>query len=182
MKERIVAPFGVNTEGCQGLLDGIACKIVLVATHTETRDAIIVYYLPNDDEFYIRTFGDFVSRADSNLKAAAVSFSNVFVNDDFLGSNYRHFKGMWYRLMLIAKDAKTNESHCIYMQLYGNRQLCWCRPYDMFFSTTAGYADAKQPYRLMNYKEVVAYFGEEQAQQMIDSELKEFWEAIRCSL
>jgi cyclomaltodextrinase / maltogenic alpha-amylase / neopullulanase len=45
---------------------------------------------------------------------------------------YRHYKGLEYELVDVAKNSETLEEFVVYRALYGNRQL-WIRPKEMFF-------------------------------------------------
>ena len=53
---------------------------------------------------------------------------------DFVGQEFRHFKGNLYRLEGFAKDSETLEEMVVYRALYGERGL-WVRPAKMFFET-----------------------------------------------
>ena len=47
-------------------------------------------------------------------------------------SIYRHYKGDWYEVMAIAKDAETKEPIVIYQDI-SNRAFFWTRPASMWF-------------------------------------------------
>lgn len=47
------------------------------------------------------------------------------------GGVYRHFKGMEYRVLEVARHSETLEKMVVYQQLYGDRGI-WVRPLDMF--------------------------------------------------
>ena len=47
---------------------------------------------------------------------------------------YRHFKGNYYRLLLIARHSETLEPMTLYRALYGDQGL-WVRPAAMFEET-----------------------------------------------
>ena len=47
---------------------------------------------------------------------------------------YRHFKGMEYEVLGVAKHSETLEEFVVYRALYGERGL-WVRPAKMFFET-----------------------------------------------
>jgi cyclomaltodextrinase len=51
---------------------------------------------------------------------------------DLLIGKYRHYKGMKYEVIGIAKHSETLEELVVYRALYGNHQL-WIRPKEMFF-------------------------------------------------
>ena len=44
---------------------------------------------------------------------------------------YRHFKGMEYEVIGVAKHSETLAPMVVYRALYGDREL-WVRPYEMF--------------------------------------------------
>ena len=47
---------------------------------------------------------------------------------------YRHFKGMPYRVLGVARHSETMEEHVVYQALYGDHGL-WVRPAAMFAET-----------------------------------------------
>ena len=47
---------------------------------------------------------------------------------------YRHFKGMPYRVLGVARHSETMEEHVVYQALYGDHGL-WMRPAAMFAET-----------------------------------------------
>ena len=47
---------------------------------------------------------------------------------------YRHFKGMEYEVLFIAKHSETMEDMVVYRALYGERAI-WVRPAAMFLET-----------------------------------------------
>ena len=47
---------------------------------------------------------------------------------------YRHFKGMSYRVLGVARHSETMEEHVVYQALYGDHGL-WVRPAAMFAET-----------------------------------------------
>lgn len=47
---------------------------------------------------------------------------------------YRHFKGMEYRLLYIAKHSETLEPMVVYQALYGEGEI-WVRPASMWDET-----------------------------------------------
>ena len=47
---------------------------------------------------------------------------------------YRHFKGMEYEVLFIAKHSETMEDMVVYRALYGERAV-WVRPAAMFLET-----------------------------------------------
>ena len=61
---------------------------------------------------------------------------------------YRHFKGDYYLVEDVAKDAETEEDCVIYRKLYGDGSL-WVRPLAMFLSEVdrEKYPDCPQKYR-----------------------------------
>ena len=47
---------------------------------------------------------------------------------------YRHFKGLEYEVLHIAKHSETNEDMVVYRALYGEGTV-WVRPATMFLET-----------------------------------------------
>ena len=47
---------------------------------------------------------------------------------------YRHFKGMEYEVLFVAKHSETLEDMVVYRALYGERGV-WVRPQSMFLET-----------------------------------------------
>lgn len=47
---------------------------------------------------------------------------------------YRHFKGMEYEVIALAKHSETQEDLVVYRALYGERQV-WVRPASMWNET-----------------------------------------------
>ena len=48
-----------------------------------------------------------------------------------LNTKYRHFKGMEYLVLHLAKHSETLEEMVVYQALYGERGI-WVRPLSMF--------------------------------------------------
>lgn len=51
-----------------------------------------------------------------------------------IGGKYRHFKGMEYRVLHLARHSETCEPMVVYQQLYGDNAV-WVRPLSMFLET-----------------------------------------------
>lgn len=47
---------------------------------------------------------------------------------------YRHFKGMEYEVLDVAKHSESQEDYVVYRALYGEKGL-WIRPLSMFTET-----------------------------------------------
>ncbi len=48
-----------------------------------------------------------------------------------IGKKYRHFKGMEYLVLHVARHSETLEDMVVYQALYGERGI-WVRPLSMF--------------------------------------------------
>ncbi len=48
---------------------------------------------------------------------------------------YRHFKGMEYEVVGVARHSETLEDHVIYKPLYPSESAFWIRPLSMFLET-----------------------------------------------
>ena len=61
---------------------------------------------------------------------------------------YRHFKGMEYEVVGVARHSETLEEMVVYRALYGEGSL-WVRPLSMFLEKVdrAKYPDCPQEYR-----------------------------------
>lgn len=73
--------------------------------------------------------------------------------DVVLGGTYRHFKGILYKVLLIAYDSETNREQepkklVVYEALYDDHKI-WVRPYEMFISKVdrEKYPEVEQEYR-----------------------------------
>jgi hypothetical protein len=53
---------------------------------------------------------------------------------DIKRGKYRHFKGMEYQVMDVARHSETQEDYVVYRALYGEGGL-WIRPLSMFIET-----------------------------------------------
>ena len=63
---------------------------------------------------------------------------------------YKHFKGDYYLVEDVAIHSETGEKHVVYRPLYGDVNMLYIRPYDMFVSEVdrEKYPNVKQKYRL----------------------------------
>lgn len=66
---------------------------------------------------------------------------------DIIGGIYRHFKGNFYKLLLVATDTETGKETAIYESLKDKK--LWCKPMEMFLSPVdrEKYPDVKQELR-----------------------------------
>ena len=64
------------------------------------------------------------------------------------GDVFRHFKGKYYVVLMLAHHSETNETLVVYRAMYGTHKVC-ARPVEMFMSEVdrAKYPDADQEYR-----------------------------------
>lgn len=53
---------------------------------------------------------------------------------DLQPGKYRHFKGMEYRVLHVARCSETMEEYVVYQALYGEQGI-WIRPLKMFAET-----------------------------------------------
>lgn len=67
-----------------------------------------------------------------------------------IGGKYRHFKGMEYRVLSLAKHSETCEPMVVYQQLYGDNGT-WVRPLSMFLETVE--RDGKRMFRFEEIEE-----------------------------
>ena len=56
---------------------------------------------------------------------------------------YRHYKGMRYRVIGVARHSESYEPLVVYQALYGDHAL-WARPHPMFFEVDV-FAGLRQP-------------------------------------
>lgn len=65
-----------------------------------------------------------------------------------VGHLYRHFKGMKYKVLMIAIDASTEEKLVIYQAQYKDK-IIWARPYNELISEVdrVKYPNVKEKYR-----------------------------------
>lgn len=96
-------------------------------------------------------------------------------------SIYRHFKGKWYMVFDEVENTETGEVTIAYTALYGSGKS-YNRNKQMFLSLTdkKKHPKATQPYRFMNLKELVEYYGHNTVSNMLKTEIvgKEFIEFI----
>ena len=67
-----------------------------------------------------------------------------------IGVRYRHFKGMEYRVLALAKHSETGEPLVIYQQQYVDGGV-WARPLAMFLETVE--RDGKTVFRFTEIEE-----------------------------
>lgn len=67
-----------------------------------------------------------------------------------IGGKYRHFKGLEYRVLYLAKHSESLEPLVVYQQLYGDHGV-WVRPLSMFLETVT--RDGKTTYRFTEIEE-----------------------------
>ena len=67
-----------------------------------------------------------------------------------IGGKYRHFKGMEYRVLSLAKHSETCEPMVVYQQLYGDNGV-WVRPLSMFLETVV--RDGNEMFRFTEVEE-----------------------------
>ena len=67
-----------------------------------------------------------------------------------VGGKYRHFKGMEYCVLSLAKHSETCEPMVVYQQLYGDHSV-WVRPLAMFLETVV--RDGKEMFRFTEIEE-----------------------------
>lgn len=62
---------------------------------------------------------------------------------------YKHFKGDYYLVEDVAIHSETKEKYVLYRPLYGDINMLYIRPYDMFLSEVdrEKYPNVKQQYR-----------------------------------
>ena len=60
-----------------------------------------------------------------------ITMNTVEFEQDFRPGKYRHFKGMEYQLISIARHSETLEPMVVYRALYGEGGL-WVRPASMW--------------------------------------------------
>ena len=53
------------------------------------------------------------------------------MDNNIIGRLYKHFKGGYYRVLMVAKNTETGEDLVIYKNI--NDSQIWARPYDIFF-------------------------------------------------
>ena len=63
-----------------------------------------------------------------------ITMNTVEFEQDFRPGKYRHFKGMEYQLIGIARHSETLEPMVVYRALYGEGGL-WVRPASMWNET-----------------------------------------------
>lgn len=63
-----------------------------------------------------------------------------------VGSHYKHYKGMEYAILAIARHSETLEELVVYQALYGERGV-WVRPVAMFLETVTVEGDSIARFR-----------------------------------
>lgn len=64
---------------------------------------------------------------------------------------YRHYKGMYYQVIEIAKHSESLESYVVYRALYGDHGL-WIRPLSMFIEDVEVHHRIQKRFRFISEK------------------------------
>lgn len=122
-----------------------------IVTCEEKEDGYLVDKVALIEKDELLKHGEFITM-NVNILGHTEDDHFIFDRDFRLGDTVQHFKGGFYKIIVVGINTETEEKMVVYQGL--KDQKVWIRPYDLFISEVdrKKYPDAYQPYRFIKVK------------------------------
>lgn len=141
-------------------------RIIGVAKHSETKEEYVVFEDLCTSKVRLLPYNQFVTDYTQDVH------SGYKLTNKESKLLYRHFKGVWYKLVTEA-ESLTGENFIVYIALYAEGKM-WVRPSNMYFSKVdkEKYPDCEYNYRFTSEDTLVGMFGSIKVEEMIKKEIE----------